>query len=355
MKLKLFHDMRLVRLIGRTYDTYNDVFKEYLKTGKIPLPTKYIFRSAASTTRKVLEAVIVHNCQSVKALTEQLSGLTYGTIQNVLRELRMLELVETSRGVLSVDQETKDAYQRGELDALFKDKVRQRNGLVRDVLNRIAIQDQITLKQLAEYLREGLPVLEVLDKSWNRYALTFAGWLISFGLVRPGQIVGERSRAVGGTRSAKNRTEMFLPSIYITELTQTIEKFRHSNLMPKSSLGYQHAYDCEKIGLLQPDATGEFFELTRSGQAFKDNDLLRERIIRDFLLTLPYVPDYLKLVETSRKRHTDVLKSVMVDMAFTEETWLWRSKVLANWLEFANLITRSGGFVQKSQQVSLFG
>lgn len=157
MKLKLFHDLRLVRLIGRTYDTYNDVFKEYLKTGKVPLPTKYIFRSAASTTKKVLEAIIKYNCQNIKDLTEQLSDLTSGTIQNVLRELRMLELLENSRGTLSVDQETKEAYQKGQLDTLIKDKVRHRNGLVHDVLNRIAIQDQITLKQLAEYLKEGLP------------------------------------------------------------------------------------------------------------------------------------------------------------------------------------------------------
>ncbi len=354
MKLKLFHDMRLVRLIGRTYDTYNDVFKEYLKTGKVPLPTKYIFRSSAPTTRKVLDTIIIRNCQNLKALSEQLSGLSYGTVQNVLRELRMLELVETSRGILSVDQETKDAYQKGQLDTLFKDKLRHRNGLVRDVLNRIALQDQITLKQLAEYLKEGLPVLEVSDISWNAYARTFAGWLISFGLVRPGQILGERSKAVGGTRSVNNRSGMFLPSIYITELVHTVEKFRHSNLIPKSSIGYQETFDCEKVGLLQPDVTGDYLELTRSGQAFKDNDLVREKIVRDFLLSLPYVADYLRFTENSRKRHTDVLKSVMVGMVFTEETWLWRSKVIANWLEFANLITRKGGYIQKSQQASLF-
>src|SRR5947207_11244865 len=266
----------------------------------------------------------------------------------------MLELVETSRGTLILDQEAKEAYHKGQLDTLFKDRIRQRNGLVRDVLNRIATQDQITLKQLAEYLKEGLPVIEIRDKSWNGYAHTFVGWLISSGLVRPGQIVGERSRAVGGTRSAGTRSEMFLPSVYITELVRAIERFGDSSVISKPNITHERASDCEKVGLLQPDVTGEFFELTRLGQTFKDNELARGKIIRDFLLSLPYIPEYLKLAECSKQRHVDILKSVMVNIVFTEETWAWRSKVLAGWLEFANLITRKAGFIQKSQQIPLF-
>jgi len=41
---------RLIRLTGRTYDTYNDVLKEYLKTGSIPFGIKYVFRTSPIAT-----------------------------------------------------------------------------------------------------------------------------------------------------------------------------------------------------------------------------------------------------------------------------------------------------------------
>ena len=351
-KLKLFQDERLVRLIGRTYDTYNDVFKEYLKTGMIPLPAKYIFRSAFSTTKKVLVTIIEHNCQSVKAL-EQVSDITYGTMQNVLRELRMLELVNTSRRQLSVDQETYDAYQRGELDSLMRDRVRQRNGLVRDVLNRMATQEYITLNQLAEYLKEGLPVLEAADRSWQAYARTFAGWLRFFG-IRPGQIVNEQNKSVGAARLSLSTGDIFLPSVYIREILRALKPFKLQPSLPRADIDYQIMIDCKKIGLVQLDEKEKNVQLTPLGQEFLIGDITRTHVMRDFLLSLTYIPNYLKLIEKSSRQHLEALKLTLGDIGFTEETWIWRSKVLANWLEFANLVTRKGGRVHKSSQSSLF-
>ncbi len=119
-KLRMFHDMRLVRLIGRTYDTYSDLFKEYLKTGEVPLPTRYVFRGPPSTTKRVLDTIIKHNCKNVKDIAKLAGKISHGTVQNVLRELRMLELIETSRGHLNVDQGVSNAYQEGRIDSLLE-------------------------------------------------------------------------------------------------------------------------------------------------------------------------------------------------------------------------------------------
>jgi hypothetical protein len=352
-KLKLFQDLRLVRLIGRTYDTYNDVFKEYLRTGEIPLPTKYAFRSAASTCRRELEIIIENNCESLHDL-EMHSRLTIGALQNVLRELRMLGILETSKGQILVDSEAKDSYRNGNLDSLFAERVLRRNGLVPEILNRMATQDRVTLNQLSSYLREGLPVIEVLDRTWLTYARTFAGWLRFVGLIKPGGVVNERGAAVGGTRLAIEKSDIFLPSAYITQIIPLLNKFKTQQLISRSDVDQMIAYDAFRIGLLETNREETHWCPTDTGWEFISNATSRSRILADFVKRLPYVITYLEEIETTPKRHLDVLQTVLGNVGFTEETWLWRSKVLANWLEFAGLIFRKRGRVVQSTQIPLF-
>ncbi len=355
-KLKLLQDQRLIRLIGRTYDTYNDVFKEYLKTGEVPLSSKFVFRSSPTTTHKTLVAIVEHEYSTVKELSENFSTITHQTMQNVLRELRVLGFIETVRGQLIIDKDAIESYQKGELDTLIRDRVWKRNGLVNRLLNTMATQEKITLEQLIEYLKNGLPILEISDRSWQNYARTFTSWLRFVGLIKPGQIIGENNKALGTTRSKLLDSDTFLPSIYTSEIVVFLNSIKTSKLVERANLSYKISLDCLRMGILQTYDDERYYLLTELGQTFRDNDLMRPQIIRDFLLTLPTIQRYLTLVKSSTKKqkHQDILRTVLGEMAFTNETWNWRSKVLANWLEFAGLITRKSGFVKISQQSSFF-
>jgi len=91
-----------------------------------------------------------------------------------------------------------------------------------------------------------------------------------------------------------------------------------------------------------------------TGDEFISNQLSRARVFRDSLLSLVYIDQYLSHIESKKKSQLEVLKSTLGDTAFTEETWLWRSKILANWLEFAGIIQRKAGKIIVSKQLDLF-
>jgi hypothetical protein len=353
-RLQLFQDQRLVRLIGRTYDMYNDVFKEYLKTNRIPLHTRFIFRSAPTTTRKLLVTAIENSCDTVKDLSALLPSHSKGTIYNLLHELRILGLIQTERGQLSVDPDAVAAYKKGTLDALIKDRVWEKNALVRDVLNLISINGSVDIKQLTDFIRSRFPVLEVSEEIWRDYASLFIRWLRSVDLVHSKQVIDERSRAAGTLRSVVASTEQYLPKAYVRQIINVIDSIFQGRVTRKEQLNNRLVKDVELLGLVFINSDTDEVSLTILGQEFARNELMRPSVFRDFLLTLPYMPKYLDLVESGNISHTDVLKLAVEDTVFSEETWRWHSKILANWLEFSGLVLRSNGSIIRSNQSSMF-
>jgi hypothetical protein len=100
---------RLIRLTGRTYDTYNDVLKEYLKTGKIPFGIKYVFRVGPVATLNLLYRIKTHNWKTLSDIREK-ERRSKGGILNRLRELRLLGLIEYSKGNIKLPEVTVNAY-----------------------------------------------------------------------------------------------------------------------------------------------------------------------------------------------------------------------------------------------------
>ena len=328
-KLRRLQDLRLVRLIGRAYDTYNDVFKEYLKTGEIPLPSKYVFRMGPSTAKQTLDVIISHSCENVRDISTRMPKLTPDTLQNVLRELRMLGLVETLRGHITVDIEAADSYRNSKLDSLLKERVWRRNrARTRGV--EPAGDAEPYHSQPAHRLSSGWSSRAgSLRKKLEGIRQDLAGWLRFVGLVRPGQIVDERNKPVGATRRlALSKREMFLPSIYIAELVSAVEKFRRTDTMHSDELGAKVAYDCINVGLIRAHASEGFLVLTEAGSRFLMDELARSLMIKEFLLSQTYVPGYLDLIRTRPCIHVDVLQAVLGDMAFTEEPGSGAAKYL---------------------------
>lgn len=351
-KLTLFQDQRLIRLIGRTYDTYNDVFKHYLKYGEIPHPNKYTFRASPKTSITLLRIILKSRPQTTEEI-QNMSKLDTGSVQNALRELRMLELIDYSRGRLKIDEDTQRSFEIGELDLHIKERVWRNNGLVQDILSHITTEGEMALEELIRLMKESLPLLELSEDTWDTYARTLASWLRYVGLTRPSAITAD-GRAVGATRRGP-RSEYFLPSSYVTQVISVMEKFDKQEAISVSELEDMRwaKSDCIKLGLIEEDDENQV-RLTLTGEEFKSNQLCRPRVFRDCLLSLGYIDKYLGQIENKGVRHLDVLKSTLGDTAFTEETWLWRSKVLANWLEFAGIIYRKAGKIFISKQTVFF-
>jgi len=357
---------RLIRLTGRTYDTYNDVLKEYLKTGSIPFGIKYVFRTSPIATLHLLDRIINHSWKTLTEIREK-ERKSIGGILNRLRELRLLGLLDYSRGKITLAEVTIDAYQNERIGQLLKDRVRQ-NGLVKDILDRIAVSERIKFSDLIELMKASMPLLEVSEDTWDTYAKNLSVWLDKTGLAslsgkdlipcgeRKG-ITREELTRVGG-RSRTIPSAFFLPAAYITELFTVMELIRQVSAGGQGARGVITAThkedaldDCFAVGLVVRGTDGDLL-LTPKGKRFLANNDEAKEMLKEFLISKPNVARYLEIVGHNPSEHLQVFKRTLADAnpTWTGGTWEWRSKVFVNWLVYAELVRRKKGKVTSYPQ-----
>src|SRR5271170_3679131 len=85
---------RLFRLSGSTYDTYNDVFKEYLVYKKLPdFRLSFMYRLGPASVMKPFRQVSDLGSFTTEQLRSKL-GLAQGSAFNLIREFRNLGLID---------------------------------------------------------------------------------------------------------------------------------------------------------------------------------------------------------------------------------------------------------------------
>lgn len=98
--------------------------------------------------------------------------------------------------------------------------------------------------------------------------------------------------------------------------------------------------------------------LSQSGMEFADmDDPAKQKRMKELLLSKPNIREYVDLLEKNQKiKHVELLKEVMnryPKRNWTDETWLWRSKVLVNWLEYSQLLSRKAGKISKQKGMQM--
>jgi len=350
---------RLIRLTGRTYDTYNDVLKEYLKTGRIPFGIKYVFRTSPGATLNLIHRIITNNWTTIAEIRER-DRKSIGDILNKLRGLRLLGLLEYSHGSIRLAEVTIDAYHNETIGQLLQDRVRQ-NGLVKDILDRLATTDRIKFHELKELMKTSMPLLEVSEDTWETYANMLSNWLDGTKLAslsgkdvvprRDREAISREELARAGKRQRVLPPEFFLPSAYVNELITILELIRQASIPSKELhdiINMQHKQDalgdCFAVGLVARVPNHDL-TLTSKGKRFLANTAEAKEILKEFLLSKPNVVSYLEKVGYNPTLHLRVLKETLADIdpGWTQGTWEWRSKVLANWLVYAELVKRTRG------------
>lgn len=352
---------RLIRLSGRTYDTYNDVLKEHLKTGRIPFGVKYVFRASPGATLNLLHRILTHNWKTVADIRDK-ERKSPGGIFNRLRELRLLGLLDYSQGRIRLAEVTTKTHQDGTLGDLIQNRVKQ-NGLVKDTLDRLAATDRISFAELKSLMRTSMPLLEVSEDTWDAYAKYLSSWLDKTKLAsRSGKdVIVRKDKGIITpeelTRASKQGVilpaDFFIPSAYVSELTRVLEFTREASargqkLRDITNLAriQEGLCDCCAVGLVARASDGDY-SLTPRGKRFVANFAEAKEILKEFLLSKANVVRYLEKVGGNPTSHIGVLKETLVDTdpGWTAGTWGWRSKVLANWLVFAELVSRRKGRV----------
>lgn len=152
-----------------------DVLKEYLKTGSIPFGIKYVFRTSPIATLNLLDRIITHNWKTLAEIREK-ERKSIGGILNRLHELRLLGLLDYSHGQIILADVTINAYQSESIGQLLQDRVRQ-NGVVKDILDRLAVTERIRFTELRDLMKTSMPLLEVSEDKSNERAQRPQVWV----------------------------------------------------------------------------------------------------------------------------------------------------------------------------------
>jgi conflict system STAND superfamily ATPase len=173
---------RLLRMSGATYDTYNDVFKEYLLYRRLPeYRPAFIHRIFPQAVFRLCHKLINRKAWSLEELQKQ-AGATRGTTFNLIRELRNVGLLKKEGEYWAVPQVVIDVYNRGNLSEYVRRHMMD-NAVISDLLERLNKQAEFPQAALPQYLRERFPFIQATGKTWETYATITLSWLRGLRLV----------------------------------------------------------------------------------------------------------------------------------------------------------------------------
>lgn len=232
-------DSRLLRSSGDIYDTYNDVFKEYLVYQRLPEFTPTILLrhrpgAALGTFTKLLDAGPV-TAETVKVRLER----ALGTAFNAIRGLRDVGLLDRAGGdgqaaSYIVPAAARAAFDRMRLGEYLRQQLAA-NGVVADLLARLR-EGPIPRQEVSAYLRDRLPFVQASDSTWDNYTTTLLAWLETLAFVGPSAdpvalLDGDRDQVVrrlGNLRRVHVRGKRvdggpFLPSTWWSRIPPAID------------------------------------------------------------------------------------------------------------------------------------
>lgn len=348
--LDKFTQMRLLRLSGTTYDTYNDVFKEYLVYKKLPeFRHQYLFRQAINSLIKFFSKIVYKN----KFTLEQLSAsqkTSQKTMGNYLKECRNLNLVRREDTYWEVPSNVKEIFSQGLLGEYIRKQVLA-NDLVANFIAFIT-KNNIAASELPYFLQRQFPFVEASDSTWQVYANLFEMWILTTkiaiyedDLFRYYNGYSESDiKELGNLQNIKYRkrsySEILLPSAswrYVEELFK-VKNTPEDELKGEVKKIY---LDLKRVGALAELGKMETFE------EFKNF------LVQTYLL----VPEYKKIwmaVENGKG-----IKKAVAEIAgseITASTLDWRTKRIINWGKGAGIIAKKRYTYDEKEnsQLSLF-
>lgn len=344
-RLQLLQHQRLIRLSGWTYDVYNDFFKEWLVSGRSPIEFKYIFRLTPGTSLRAFSQIVDENLQTLEDLTKALRR-KQGSVFNVLRELRLLGLVDYSRGKISVPAQVRTALADDALGPMIQLNVR-RNRLVQFCLARINLARGLKLPEVAEIVREQFPFVEAGAKTWNSYARVLAGWMREVKLVHwRKDVIFPRAEYVTPDFWEIIRREPFVPFSSFQNASSVLGKVRRGGAFALSRQGAKALSDLKALGLMEGYAG--HIALTPAGRDVVNRGQTGFRdFVSDFMLAQSYVSQFLSRMRSlSGSRQKELFYEIIQqfgDYDWNAVTIEWRFRLLRNWLEMAGLVSNLAG------------
>ena len=178
-------DRRLLVQVGERLDTYWDIFRDFLNTGRIPIEDSYILRQTPRSVARLLAAVAQENGDaSVRDLGQQLNT-SENAIFNLSRELRLMGVTAYEPNRVRINRDLWNASDRdGALQRRVAFALRRHRAFSAFLHLAERSGGKVPLTEYARELPAAFPAVEVAQKTWLTYARAFVLWFEYAGLVR---------------------------------------------------------------------------------------------------------------------------------------------------------------------------
>ena len=183
-------DQRLLVQVGERLDTYWDMFRDFLNTGRIAIEDSYILRQTPFAVARLLAVLDNNGSGSVSDLAERLNSSENGVF-NLSRDLRLMGVTVYAPKRVHVFEDIWYAPNRE--DALrSRVAIALRRHRAFTVFTQLSERGagKVTLTAYAAELPSAFPAFAVAKRTWLYYARTFVLWFEYAGLARlDGQLV----------------------------------------------------------------------------------------------------------------------------------------------------------------------
>lgn len=326
--LDKFTESRLLRLSGTTYDTYNDVFKEYLVYQKLPqFRQKHIFRQNPNSVTNFFSKIIEYRKFTISQLANNLK-INEKTLANLIIECRNLGLIKKEDNYWTIPQNVRDIFIQGHLGLYLKNQI-MNNEFVIEIVKKITV-DSLDIDSVGAFMKELSPYVDASEATWKSYANVLVSWMTATCILDKenstkivlsdntgknlpselGNLLNSKYGKRGGTRLR-------------TELVPTCVWMHYESAFTKYQAGVSNFTKEEQKAIMDLKAIKIFDFLDN----FKTVEEFKENIKIDFFST----PTYNK-IWTAAQENADILTAVseLLESEVTESTLVWRAKKIVN-------------------------
>jgi hypothetical protein len=176
-------DRRLIVQVGERIDTYWDIFRDFLNTGRVPILETYIMRYAPSSVARLLRLAIEHEGDLTVAEAAAALNTSESMVFNLARELRQMGvLVSAPRRVRIADEirDAEDAEQAVQSRISFALRRHRAYSMLSEMLEEQG--GQVPIAAFADALPAAFPAVLAKSQTWNVYARVYVRWFEYAGL-----------------------------------------------------------------------------------------------------------------------------------------------------------------------------
>lgn len=360
--LRSLVDKRLVVQIGHKFDIYWDIFKDYLNTGVLPVEESYILRLTPGSVLKALFKIREKKSLNINTAYVDLKYKGQKTVYNVIRELRVLDLIKYQDDEIMLNVNPGDNEK--EFDLIVKGHIKaklRKHKIIDSLLTALEKEKkkQLPLNLFVKLLEEGYPYIKADSRTWLLYAKNFSTWSDCANLV----IYDNKKKIVGiydPTSEVRTKKSLFdfiqkatniatfVPSIQYDPIEKAIisigdaikDKRGKITTLPTTMSSWKKALrDAMVLKLLVVEE--DKIKLLPEGVLFYESPKERRRIFTRAVSNLDIYKDFSGIFKRGKGKlkvkELSVKLNKRLKAKWSKQTALTVTKILINWTKVTGL------------------